>query len=173
MEMPPRYGVALAWQLAVAGYMQLVVWVPLGRWNYQRCCQTGLAQLREGTLTVVDALPLALFVLPAAVFWLGARRQSRWMTAVAIVATALWLLIQLISWWPPYIFGASDSWARVYERAFAESTRVLPKWGNHLPPDALHVTLQVLLTGAVVSGVRALRNPASSRPPPEPEPRSG
>lgn len=167
--MPPRYGAALAWQLAVAAYMQLVAWVPLGRWNYQRCCQTGFVQLRQGTLTVVDALPLALFVLPAAVFWLGARRNSRWMTAVAIVATAVWLLVQLISWWPPYIFGASDSWARVYERAFAESTRVLPRWDNHLPPDALHIALQVLLTGAVVSGLRTLRTPASSRRPPEHE----
>jgi hypothetical protein len=95
------------------------------------------------------------------------------MTAVAIVATAVWLLVQLISWWPPYIFGASDSWARVYQRAFAESTRVLPKWDNHLPPDALHVALQVLLTGAVVSGLRTLRTPASSRRPAEHEPRYG
>ena len=36
---------ALAWQIGLAAYMQLISWVPLGRWNYQPCCPPGLEQL--------------------------------------------------------------------------------------------------------------------------------
>ena len=57
---------------------------------------------------------------------------------LAWLATAVWLGLQLWTWWPPYLFGASDRWSQVYARAFAESTPILPRWGNHLPPDAAY-----------------------------------
>lgn len=150
------YRTALAWQIALAAYMQLVSWAPLGRWNHQPCCPPGLEQLRRGTLTLADALSTALFLLPAIVFWVGARRRSRPAMWCAVIATGVWLFLQLWTWWPPYVFGASDQWSQVYARAFAQSTAVLPRWGNHLPPDALHLMLQVLLAGSVVTGTSAL-----------------
>ena len=150
------YRTALVWQLALAAYMQLVSWVPLGRWNYQPCCPPALVLLRDGSASAADAAPLLLFVVPAAVFWVGARRKSRWTMALAVLATAIWLGLQIRSWWIAYIFGASEQWARVYARAFAQATAVLPRWGNHLPPDAMHLVLQILLVGAVVTGVRAI-----------------
>ena len=150
------YRTALVWQVALAAYMQLVTWVPLGRWNYQPCCATGLEQLRRGTLSPLDALGAAAFVLPLASFWWGARTGRRGAMWLSLVAIAVWLGLQLWSWWPPYIFGASDHWAEVYARAFAQSTGVLPHWGNHLPPDGMHVVLQVLLAGSAFTGTRAL-----------------
>lgn len=150
------YRTALAWQIALAAYMQLISWVPLGRWNYQPCCPTGLELLRRGTLNAADAAGTAAFLLPLVVFWVGARRQWRWAMWLSVAALTIWLGLQLWTWWPPYLFGASDRWARVYARAFAESTPILPRWGNHLPPDALHFVLQVLLSGCVVSGTMAL-----------------
>lgn len=146
----------LAWQLALAGYMQLISWVPLGRWNYQPCCAPGLEQLARGTLSLGDAAGTAAFMLPAALFWFGARSGRRWAMWVSLLAISIWLGLQLASWWPPYLFGASDRWARVYARAFAQSTPILPRWGNHLPPDAMHFVLQVLLSGSVVTGTLAL-----------------
>jgi hypothetical protein len=50
--------------------------------------------------------------------------------------------MQLVSW--------------VYARAFAQAAPILPRWDHHLPPDAMHVTLQVLLAGTVVTGLRAV-----------------
>ena len=105
---------------------------------------------------MADAIGVAAFLLPAIVFWVGARRDWRWAMWLAVVATTVWLGLQLVTWWPPYLLGASDRWSQVYARAFAESTPILPRWGNHLPPDAAHFTLQVLLAGSVVSGVLAL-----------------
>lgn len=147
---------ALAWQVALAVYMQLVSWVPLGRWNYQPCCPTGLVQLRRGTLSAGDAAPLILFLLPAVFFWLGVRRRWRWAMALAVLATGVWLALQIWSWWIPYILGASEQWSRVYARAFAQATAVLPRWGNHLPPDGMHLVLQALLIGTVATGTRAM-----------------
>ena len=143
--------------------MQLISWVPLGRWNYQPCCPTGLESLRRGTLTAADAIGAAAFLLPVVVFWVGARREWRWAMWLAVVATAVWLGLQLATWWPPYLLGASDRWSQVYARAFADSTPILPRWGNHLPPDAAHFTLQVLLAGSVVTGVLALLPPRTRK----------
>jgi hypothetical protein len=47
----------------------------------------------------------------------------------------------------------------VYQRAFAHSTAILPSWGNHLPPDAMHLVLQIFLMGVVISGLYALMKP--------------
>jgi hypothetical protein len=151
-----KYQTALLWQIALAAYMQVISWVPLGRWNYQPCCPPGLEALRRGTLTRGDVAGVGVFLLPAALFWFGARWDRRWAMWIAVSATAVWLSLQLFTWWPRYLFGASDQWARVYARAFAESTPILPRWGNHLPPDAAHFCLQVLLAGAVATGGVAL-----------------
>ena len=150
------YRTALFWQIALAIYMQVISWVPLGRWNYQPCCPPGLEALRRGILTATDVAGAGAFLLPVALFWLGARRDWRWAMWLAVLVTTAWLGLQLLTWWPPYLFGASDHWSQVYARAFAESTRILPRWSNHLPPDAAHFSLQVLLVGSVVTGALAL-----------------
>jgi len=75
---------------------------------------------------------------------------------LALAATTIWLGLQLWTWWPPYLFGASERWSQVYARAFAQSTSILPRWGSHLPPDAAHFALQVLLSGSVATGGMAL-----------------
>ena len=160
------YRTALGWQIALAAYMQAISWIPLGRWNYQPCCATGLEQLRRGTLSWSDALTALAFLLPVLIFWFGARRDSAWAMVLSLLIVGVWLGLQLWTWWPPYVFGASEQWARVYDRAFAASTRILPRWGNHLPPDAEHFVLQVLLAGSVVSGTVAELRQTRRRPPP-------
>jgi len=161
----PQYRTALGWQVALAVYVQLIMWVPLGRWNYQPCCAPALELLSRGTLTASDALAALVYVLPAAVFWLGARRDSRWVMSLSVLAVGAWLALQIWTWWPAYLFGASEHWSRVYARAFAESTPILPRWGNHLPPDAAHFVLQVLLAGSVATGTMALLSQARRRSP--------
>ena len=151
-----QYRTALLWQIGLAAYMQLISWFPLGRWNYQPCCPPGLELLRRGTLSPIDAVGAGAFLLPVALFWLGARREWHWAMWLALSVAAVWLGLQLWTWWPPYLFGASDHWSQVYARAFAQSTPILPRWGDHLPPDAMHVVLQVLLAGSVATGAMAL-----------------
>ena len=134
--------------------MQLVSWVPLGRWNFQPCCPTGLQQLQAGTLSGLDALEALAFVMPLALFWIGATHRWRSLMWIALIGYAIWFALQLFTWWPPYLFGASAHWMRVYERAFAHETQILPRWGNHLPPDGVHIVLQILLAGSLITGWR-------------------
>src|SRR5512144_1934749 len=156
MNRTRRYRAALVWQIALAAYMQLISWVPLGRWNYQPCCPTGLEAARRGTLTRADAFGVLAFLIPMALFLLGVRLARRIAMWLSLVALAVWLGLQVWGWWVPYVVGASDRWTRTYARAFAYSTAILPRWGNHLPPDAMHVVLQALLAGSLITGIRAL-----------------
>ena len=151
-----HFRVAILWQIGLAAYFQLISWIPLGRFNYQPCCHTGLEQIRLRTLTFADVLGLSAFLLPVLVFSAGVRLQLRWVMWLALAPYAVWLGLQLWTWWPPYLFGASQDWSQVYARAFAESIQILPQWGNHLPPDAVHLLLQVLLLGVLLSGVSGL-----------------
>ena len=151
-----QHRTALLWQIVLAAYMQLISWVPLGQWNYQPCCPPGLEALRRGILTPADVAGAAAFLLPVALFWLGMGWEWRRALWLAVLSTTVWLGLQLVTWWPPYLFGASDRWAQIYARAFAESTAILPRWDNHLPLDAAHLSLQVLLAGSVVTGALAL-----------------
>jgi hypothetical protein len=148
---------ALGWQIVLAAYMQLISWIPLGRWNYQPCCPTDWTQVTRGTLTFADAVQVLAFVLPLVIFWNARRRRWRWGMWIALAVYAVWLALQLVSWWVPYLLGASAHWAAVYDRAFAQETQILPRWGRHLPPDAMHLVLQVLLVAVLWTGISALR----------------
>ena len=87
-----------------------------------------------------------------------------WQVGLAGYMQLVWLGLQLWTWRPPYLFGASEHWSQVYARAFARSTPILPRWANHLPPDALHFVLQLLLSGSVATGTMAvLRQPHGTR----------
>jgi len=146
---------ALSWQAALAAYMQLISWVPLGKWNYQPCCPTGLQLIESAKLTASEAATLGSFLLPFLVFVAAAVRRSAVLAWLSTLSLAVWLGLQLATWWPPYILGASEKWQDVYERAFAQATQLLPRVGNHLPPDAMHLALQALLLGSVVASAIA------------------
>src|SRR5512144_2225793 len=98
MNRTRRYRAALVWQIALAAYMQLVSWVPLGRWNYQPCCPTGLELLGRGTLSTADVVGAFAFLLPAVVFLSGVVLEWRSAMGVAVLAIAVWLSLQLWSW---------------------------------------------------------------------------
>jgi hypothetical protein len=78
------------------------------------------------------------------------------LTLVGVLATAAWRGLEIWAWWVPYIFGAPQQWARVYERTFAQATSILPRRDGDLPPDAVHVELQILLVAALITGGLAI-----------------
>ena len=69
---------------------------------------------------------------------------------------ALWAWLEIDSWWAPYFHGASVEWKRTYDRFFGETVKFLPSDGVHLPPDACHVLLQVLILAALTTSALAL-----------------
>lgn len=166
--MPRRWlRFALFAQIALAIYFQLVVWIPLGRWNYQPGNSALLDQAINGTLSMGDAIFATLFALPLLLYSIAYRRKFIWLMWVGLAGYSAWLYLQVQTWWVNYIFGASESWMGTYDRVFGQSTKILPSFGRHLAPDAMHFVLQLLLVLVVVSlcvGLLSLRTEKRRRP---------
>jgi hypothetical protein len=149
-------GASLVAQAILALYFQVIQWFPLGRWNYQPGFTPLRVQAIHGRATAQDVLLMAAFAVPFVVFWFAYSRSLRWLMWICTLGYAIWLALQVKTWWVAYAFGASDSWLRVYRRVFSQSTQLLPSFGRHLPPDGMHLVLQVLLTTAVVLALAGL-----------------
>ena len=152
--------VGLVAHVATAVYFQLIAWLPLGRWNFQPCCTPIAIDIASGRVNAGELTMAIGLALPALLFVLGYRARTRRGGLIAMVvataALAVWLGLQLATHWPPYLFGADARWQAIHARAFAESTQWLPTVGTHLPPDANHLTLQILLLIAVATSVIGL-----------------
>ena len=139
---------ALTSQATLLIYFQMCMWLPLGAWNDQFSfpVQHGLqssigpAAIGLGTVLLVTATVLEL----------------HWLLWIGVVGHSLWFIAQATSIWPPYIMGASAGYAAMYYRVWGRTTKLLPSWGNHLAPDAMHVVIQVLLIAVLVSTVAEL-----------------
>ncbi|HEX9160306.1 MAG TPA: hypothetical protein VF980_01260 [Thermoanaerobaculia bacterium] len=149
-----RYSLLVQWLLAI--YFQLIFWIPLGSWNAQPGSSPLLTQTAHGQLEIGDLAFVLAFLIPPVIFLLGYRYRIRWLLWASTAGYACWLFLQLKTWWGAYLFGASDHWAAVYERVFSHSTQVLPRFGRHLPPDGLHLVLQLLLCAIVALAVAGL-----------------
>ncbi len=134
-------------------YLQLVEWVDLGPWNNFVQGSNGQEQvdLLLGVLTIV--LIFALY------------RGGRIAALGAVAATGAWAALQIATWWVPYVQGATPAWQRTYARWFADNVQVLPGDATHLPPDANHLVLHVLIAVAFVLSLIAARAARGSSPP--------
>jgi len=128
-------------QVAAAMYLQIIEWVPLFPWN----------NLTHGNGQAGLDIALAVVMGLAAA---GTYARNRFAMGVAVAVYAVWLALQIQTWWVPYFFGGSASWRRVYAFWFARTTRFLPAIGDHPVPDAAHCLLQVLLLVALVLTIR-------------------
>ena len=147
---------SLVVQAILALYFQLIAWLPLGRWNYQPGFVPLGVEAARGHASAQDILLTAAFALPFLVFWLAYWKGWRWLMWIGTLGYASWLALQIKTWWVAYAFGASDSWVRTYQRVFSQSTQLLPSSGRHLPPDGMHLVIQLLLAATVVSAVIGL-----------------
>jgi hypothetical protein len=124
-------------------YYQIIEWVNLFPWNDIRR-GNGQASLDLIVATVLGILIVATW------------RRLRWVMVVGVCLYALWAWLQIDGWWVPYFRGASPSWKRTYDRFFGETIKFLPSDGVHLPPDACHVMLQVLIFAALITNALAV-----------------
>jgi hypothetical protein len=152
--------VSLAAQAILALYFQVIQWFSLSQWNFQPQFRPFVTQVARGEATPAELLFLAAFTLPFLLFWFACARQIRWLMWVGVAGYSAWLAMQVKSWWVPYAFGASDAWLAVHRRVFSHSTQVLPSFGRHVPPDGMHLVLQLLLAIVVVSAIAGLRKTA-------------
>jgi hypothetical protein len=150
--------------LVLGVYLQVVEWIDLYPWNDVR---TGNGQ------ELLDLLLAPVSVMLVAWMW----SDRRWAQLVGSAALLVWAGLQVTTWWSPYVWGASAGWKRVWTRWFADTVQVIPNDGVHLPPDANHLVLQVLIVTALslsaAAAWRGFRRPAPwSDAPPAPPPRA-
>ncbi len=133
---------AVVSQIALVLYLELIEWVNLFPWN----------DVRRGNGQA--GLDVAIGVLMAGAI-LATARRLRWAMATASALYGGWLWLQIETWWIGYIRGASPAWKRTYARFFSQTVQALPIVGDHLPPDASHLVLQLLIATAMVATATA------------------
>ena len=148
--------ISLAAQFLLAIYFQMVNWFSLGSWNDQPGFVPMLSSLISGRMQWEDAGILGMFLLPFLLFALAYWRRWNWLMWVGAIGYSVWLYLQIQTWWIPYLFGASKNWQEIYHRVFSHTTKILPSFGNHLAPDALHLTIQLLLFVIVTNSITGL-----------------
>ena len=138
---------SLVAQLVLALYFQAVVWFPLGAWNDQpgkrliEVVLSGEAPVAAFGFAVVMLLPLWLFALA---YW----RRWFWLMWLGLFGYGAWAAMQVQSWWIPYFFGA-DQRALHNQDVLGRTLKILPSFGGHPAPDAMHFVLDVLLFAVV------------------------
>jgi hypothetical protein len=136
-------------------YVWIVESVPLGNWNRQRGERLLIALSNGHGADSDDVFTLVFVSLPAILFWIAYRRSSVWFAASALAVDMFWLSMQIRSWWVPYIFGTMIQWQVDYSKG--PTTKILPSFGNHLAPDGMHLLIDILLVGAMIAGIMAIR----------------
>lgn len=126
---------SLMLQFALAVYLQFIEWIDVFPWNDVRN-GNGQEQLDMGL-----AVACALALVSTYRGW----KPGIWFGAALYF---VWLALQISTFWVPYVAGASSRWQRTWEAHFGHTVQWFPRVGNHLPPDASHFILQVLLVGA-------------------------
>lgn len=132
----------MTFQALLTAYLQVVEWIPLGRWN-NVANGNGQAQLD----LVIAITQIVILIL----FW----RRWRWLMAAGTIAYGWWAWLEIQSWWIPYFFGGSAQWMDVYNRWFKNTYRFLPAIDGHPIPDAEHTVLIALIACVLISGVIA------------------
>ena len=140
--------ISLVTQIILAIYFQMINWFSLGAWNDQ---PGFVPLLSPGKIEWGRIGSAGVFLLPVLLFSLAYWRRWRWLMWTGLIGYGAWLYFQIQTWWVPYLFGASRQWEDIYHRVFARSTKILPSFGRHLAPDALHLTIQLLLLVIVVT----------------------
>lgn len=140
-------------QIILAAYFQAILWFPLGAWNDQPGKRL-ITLFAQGQALSVLGFAVAM-LLPVLLFALGIWKRWACLMWVGLIGYGVWAVLQIQSWWIPWIFGADQ---RALDNAkFLERTyKIFPSSPGHPAPDAMHFVLDVLLFSAVLTIVLGL-----------------
>ena len=139
---------SLILQILLTAYYLAVLWFPLGSLNDQPG-RRFLEVARDGHAAPVLGFTL-LMLLPLLLFALAVRRRWYSLVAVGLVGYGAWAVLQIQSWWIPWIFGANERALR-NQRFLARTLKIFPVSTTHPAPDAMHFILDLLIFAVVVT----------------------
>ncbi|HTS10817.1 MAG TPA: hypothetical protein VMH00_01745 [Candidatus Limnocylindrales bacterium] len=146
---------ALGAQLASLIYFETCVLVPLGAWNDQ---PGGNAPFSKDNIVLGAIVGGVQLLILAGTYW-----RFKPLLWFGLAAYSLWLILHFQGLWVPYIFGASPGYATMYARVFGRTTKLLPNFGNHLAPDAMHIFIDVFAAAVLVTMVNYMRSQRRSQ----------
>ena len=158
---------SLVIQILLAAYFQAILWFPLGSWNDQPGKRL-ITLFSEGQALAVLAVALAM-LLPVLLFALALWKRWGWLMWLGLIGYGAWAVLQIQSWWIPWIFGASER-ALKNQQFLQRTYKIFPSSSGHPAPDAMHFVLDLLLFSAVVTiavglvGAQDSRTDLSRRP---------
>lgn len=135
-------------QMVLATYFQLVLWFPLGSWNAQRGKRL-IQLMEEGQGMAALGFSLTM-LLPVLLFGLALRKRWVWLMWVGLVGYGFWAIMQIQSWWIPWISGA-DQRALQNQQSLQKTFKLFSSTPNHPAPDAMHFVLDILIFSAVAT----------------------
>ncbi len=126
---------ALVVQALLVGYWLAIEVVDIFPWNdlASRSLDYGL-----NTEIAVTALPLLGLML---LFALGVRPLA----ILSVLGYLGYLVWEIWVWWKPFVIGADPAWKAFYASNLARTLKLIPAIGQHIPPDAQHLALQLLM----------------------------
>jgi hypothetical protein len=139
---------SLAIQIILAVYFQVIVWFPLGSWN-DLPGKRLIAHLQEGQASAELGFVLAMLI-PVLLFALAIWKQWVWLIWVGLIGYGIWAVLEIQSWWIPWIFGA-DQRALNNQKFLQRTYKIFPSSIEHPAPDGMHFVLNLLLFSAVVT----------------------
>jgi hypothetical protein len=75
---------------------------------------------------------------------------------MAACGYAVWLGVQLWTWWKPWLNGPSPEWRDEYRALFSRTLNVLPVDSLHPAPDVQNLVLQILTLVTLVAAAMAV-----------------
>ena len=85
----------------------MILWFPLGSWNDQPGKRL-ITLLNEGQALGVMGFALAM-LLPVLLFALAIWKRWVWLIWVGLIGNGFWAVMQIQSWWIPWILGADSA----------------------------------------------------------------
>ncbi|MGA2299441.1 MAG: hypothetical protein ABSG77_01955 [Candidatus Acidiferrum sp.] len=140
--------VSLMIQIILAVYFQAILWFPLGSWNDQPGKRL-ITLFSEGQALAVLGFALAM-LLPVLLFALAFWKRWVWLMWVGLLGYGVWAVLQIQSWWIPWIFGA-DQLALNNQKFLQRTYKIFPSSIGHPSPDAMHFVLDLLIFLAVAT----------------------
>ena len=102
-------------------------------------------------VTVINAIFPAAAVALVAVYWQSPK--PAFVTDYWLAYTGVTVLLAILMWYVPYLFGASAKTRQAYQDMYAGTWQVLPKRNDNPRPNLLHVAFHVLFLATLALAI--------------------
>ncbi|RST72475.1 hypothetical protein D4T97_015545 [Siminovitchia acidinfaciens] len=129
------YTVAICLQILLLLYFEVTTLVPLYPWN-DLSKYSPKEKYTEATVNgLIMIIIIGLFIT-----------KIKWLMIISVVFWFIFLLMQLLTWWMPYLTGKhlKQFPKSLYESHFKNTVKFLPPIKDHIIPDAQHNVLQII-----------------------------